>query len=393
MEKRINMVGMILLALTFCIPVLQAQVVIPFAEGVKAKKEIPLSTVASSVKYIPLETTPDNLLNGRAIHLDVVFAGKYLFVCDGFHIYQFTPEGKYIRKIGQRGQGPGDFYKHILDVVYDEAKEHIIATDYIAGRAIVFSFKGDYLYNFKIHGNGKIKTFLKPDLLYGFTDSYLYSKDRTGIDLFLMNDQGKMLKKFRFNYIEGKRYPRIIADGLFYTYQDRVYYKNPFENRIFRIEEKKKIPAYDLDLGEYTKYEKDDPQKIVMDKEKGIGTVLATEAGKKRFFFMNLFETDAHLYVRYYQGEMLYLGVYDKQAKEVYSPYSPKMKEAGFVDDLEGGLPFMPIQGKGKVLINMISADKLLEKVQSAEAKGSLREVIDNLVEDDNPILQVVHLK
>lgn len=310
MEKRINMVGMILLAFTFCIPVLQAQVVIPFAEGVKAKKEIPLSTVASSVKYIPLETTTDNLLNGTH-----------------------------------------------LDVVYDEAKEHIIATDYIAGRAIVFSFKGDYLYNFKIHGNGK------------------------------------MLKKFRFNYIEGKRYPRIIADGLFYTYQDRVYYKNPFENRIFRIEEKKKIPAYDLDLGEYTKYEKDDPQKIVTDKEKGIGTVLTTEAGKKRFFFINLFETDAHLYVRYYQGEMLYLGVYDKQAKEVYSPYSPKMKEAGFVDDLEGGLPFMPIQGKGKVLINMIPADKLLEKVQPTEAKGSLREVIDNLVEDDNPILQVVHLK
>lgn len=57
MEKRINMVGMILLALTFCIPVLQAQVVIPFAEGVKAKKEVPLSTVASSVKYIPLETS------------------------------------------------------------------------------------------------------------------------------------------------------------------------------------------------------------------------------------------------------------------------------------------------------------------------------------------------
>lgn len=370
---------------------LSAQIVIPFARGVEEKKEIPLSRIASGVKYIPLETTEDNLLDGNAIHLEVDLVGKYLFVCDGHHIYQFTPEGKYIRKIGKRGQGPGEFRKHILAVVYDEAKEHIIATDYLGGKAIVFSFEGKYLYDFKI--KGKVLAFLPPDLLYGYTEFYVFSKNRTGTDLIMMNDQGKRLKEFRFNYKEGKRYPPIFEDGLFYSYQGFEYYKNPFETQIFRIEGKKKIPAYELDLGTYAKYEKEDPLKVVLDKEKGVGSVLPTEAGKKRFTFSSLFETDLYLYIRYYQEQEWRLGLYDKRTGQVARVYSEKMKGNGFVDDLEGGVPFMPVRGNEKVLVNMVPAEELLEKIQPSQAKGSLKKAMEGLLVDDNPVLQVITLK
>lgn len=370
---------------------LQAQTVIPFARGVTDKKEIKLSEVASEIRYITLETTEDNLLDRDAVHLLVDFAGKYLFVCDGHHIYQFTPEGKYIRKIGKRGQGPGEFRKHILAVVYDEAKEHIIATDYLGGKAIVFSFEGKYLYDFKI--KGKILAFLPPDGIYGYCGNYVFSKERTGVDLIMMNDQGKRLKEFRFNYKEGKRYPPIFEDGLFYNYQGFVYYKNPFETQLFRIEGKKKMLAYELDLGTYAKYEKEDPQKVVLDKEKGVGSVLPTEAGKKRFTFSSLFETDSHLYIRYYQEQEWRLGLYDKRSGQVVRVHSGKMKGDGFVDDLEGGLPFMPVRGNGKTLINMIPAEHLLEKVQPSQARGSLKKAMENLLVDDNPVIQVITLK
>ena len=383
-------ISLILFLLVNCL-LSQAQTIIPFAKGVETKQEIPLSRIAASVKYIPLETTPDNLLDQGAAHLKVAFAGKYLFVCDGHHIYQFTPEGKYIRKIGKRGQGPGEFQKHILAVVYDEAKEHIIATDYLGGKAIVFSFEGKYLYDFKI--KGQILAFLPPDGLYEYTGNYVFSKDRTGVDLIMMNDEGKKLKEFRFNYVEGKRYPSIFEDGLFYNYQGNVYYKNPFENQIFRIEGKKKVPAYELDLGTYAKYEKEDPSKIALDKKNGVGGVLPTEAGKKRFTFTNLFETDSYLYIRFYQQEEWRLGLYDKQAGKVLRVCSSKMGKDGFVDDLEGGTPFMPVRGNEKILINMIPAEYLLEKVNPSQAKGSLKKAMENLLEDDNPVLQVVTLK
>lgn len=370
---------------------LTAQVTIPFAEGVADEKEVKLSTIASDVKYIPLETTEDNLLDWEAASPMIDLVGKYLFVCDGHHIYQFTPEGKYIRKIGKKGQGPGEFRKHILAVVYDEAKEHIIATDFLGRKAIVFSFEGKYLYDFEI--KGKVLAFLPPAGLYGYTGNYVYSKERTGVDLIMMNDEGKKKKEFRFNYVKGKRYPFIFDDGVFYTYRGNVYYKNPFENQIFRIEDRKKVLAYELDLGTYAKYEKDDPQRVVLNKEKGVGSVLPTDAGKKRFTFRSLFETDSYVYIRYYQEQEWRLGLYDKRTGQVVRVHSGKMKGDGFVDDLEGGIPFMPVRGNEKVLINMISAEELLEKVQPSQARGSLKKAMENLLEDDNPVLMITYLK
>ena len=76
-----------------------------FAEGVDEQKEIKLSEVASGVKYIPLETTAESLLDKDI--LNVTFAGDYLFVCDFVNLFQFTPEGKFIRKIGKAGRGRG----------------------------------------------------------------------------------------------------------------------------------------------------------------------------------------------------------------------------------------------------------------------------------------------
>lgn len=372
-----------------------AQKVIPFAKGVATTKEMKLSEIASKVQYISLETTPECLLTGKAHHLKVSFAGKYLFVCDGEHIYQFTPEGKYIRTIGQRGQGPGEFRNHILAVVYDEAKECILATDYLGGKVIVFSFEGKFLYDFKIRGMSRITAFQKPDLLYGTTSEYLVSENRTGCDMFILNDKGKTVKNFRFKYVEGKRYPRILFydDVLFYTYRGEIYSKNFFENQIFRIKDKKETPVYELDMGEFSKYEKEDHDKLVLDKKKGIGGAVPTEAGKKRFIFSEFFETDRNLFIRYWQDDVSYLGVYDKQTQKVVRIHTSGMKADGFTDDIEGGMPFVPIRGNEKVMINMLPAETLLERIKPSEAKGSLKKVMTNLLEDDNPVLQVVTLK
>lgn len=379
----------LLFCLTFYSPAV-AQKKIAFAEGVANRKEVKLSTIASGVKYIPLETTLESLLVGKAVHLNVAFAGEFLFVCDGNHIYQFTPEGKYIRKIGQRGQGPGEFQKHILDVVYDEAGKRIFATDYLGGEGIVFSFEGKYLYDFKLKGRFKM---FHQGCLYGYTDNFLLSKDRTGTDLLLSDDRGKQIKEFRFNYKSDKRYPQLIFDqGSFYQYSGMVYYKNPLEEIIYGIKGKKKTPAYLLDFAQYEKYEEEESTRLVLDKKNQVGKAVQTEAGRKRFNLKQIYETDAYLFLPYYQEEEYRLGIYDKLQNQVFRVHASVMKENGFVDDLEGGIPFMPVQGNGKVLINIIPAEELLEKVKTSQAKGSLKKVMANLLEDDNPVLQVITL-
>lgn len=143
MGKHVRIIGILLLALFFC-PAM-AQKKIAFAEGVDEQKEIKLSEVASGVKYIPLETTAESLLDKDI--LNVTFAGDYLFVCDFVNLFQFTPEGKFIRKIGKAGEGPGEYAKSILAVTYDEDAKQIFISDFRKGKVLVYSFEGKYLYD------------------------------------------------------------------------------------------------------------------------------------------------------------------------------------------------------------------------------------------------------
>lgn len=156
MEKRTRIAGIWLLALILCTPV-AAQKIINFADGVNDKKEIKLSEVASDVRYIPLETTAESLLDKDI--LDVTFAGDYLFVCDYINLFQFTPEGKFIRKIGKVGEGPGEYTQSIMAVTYDEDAKQIFISDFRKGKVLVYSFEGKYLYNIETQ-RGSMTTYI-----------------------------------------------------------------------------------------------------------------------------------------------------------------------------------------------------------------------------------------
>ena len=52
-------------------------------------------------------------------------------------------------------------------------------------------------------------------------------------------------------------------------------------------------------------------------------------------------------------------------------------------------MPYFLRDGK---LIGVVPASVLLDKVKPGQAKGSLRQVIEDLMEDDNQVLQVITL-
>jgi len=68
-------------------------------------KEIGLKEIAENIEYIKLEFLPESVL-GRIQRL--VATEKYFFVFDNRDISQFSRSGKYIRKIGKSGRGPGE---------------------------------------------------------------------------------------------------------------------------------------------------------------------------------------------------------------------------------------------------------------------------------------------
>ena len=83
-------------------------ITIPFEAGVGVEREIKLSDIADSVQYVPLETN-DKCLIDFINSGKVVKTGKYWFVSSNTRLYQYTTDGKFVRNIGSRGGGPGQF--------------------------------------------------------------------------------------------------------------------------------------------------------------------------------------------------------------------------------------------------------------------------------------------
>jgi len=66
--------------------------------------EIKLDEWAENVRFIPLETTDSVLLTGYIPQ--IVYHQDKLVVFNNDKIYLFNPEGKFIRIIGTKGEGP-----------------------------------------------------------------------------------------------------------------------------------------------------------------------------------------------------------------------------------------------------------------------------------------------
>ena len=86
-------------------------------------------------------------------------------------IYKFNPEGKYVTKFGQKGQGPGDFYYpgdlSILD------GRHLVIGEYATARRIsLFDFDGNFIKLLKTENSSFYSTALKNGKIAYTTHKY-----------------------------------------------------------------------------------------------------------------------------------------------------------------------------------------------------------------------------
>jgi len=96
---------------------------------------IKLSEFVDSVKFIIIEETKESLI--KDIN-NVFFTQEYIIAVDNaLHtIFFFDWNGKYVRKISRRGQGPGE-YLSISSSMFDEQKQELIIYD-ISSKSVLF---------------------------------------------------------------------------------------------------------------------------------------------------------------------------------------------------------------------------------------------------------------
>ena len=98
------------------------KVEIPASISATVDSVFPLSEIASDVEFVQLEVTDESLLRDEIHNIQV--SDSYILVDDYHSVYLYTREGKFIRKISQKGQGPEE-YDYPLLLLLDDAKEEI----------------------------------------------------------------------------------------------------------------------------------------------------------------------------------------------------------------------------------------------------------------------------
>ncbi len=118
---------------------------------VKQDHPVALSEIADEIKTIDLELTDQSMIGKLYFGERVLLMEDYIVIKDGLHmVYLFDCNGKFIRTIGSKGQGPGE-YTHVSDIAVDERNQFI----YIAGdqKILQYHFNGCFISEQTVPGN------------------------------------------------------------------------------------------------------------------------------------------------------------------------------------------------------------------------------------------------
>lgn len=374
---------------------------IPFAEIIKNKREVLLSEIATDVELIQFENIPEAMLGNVE---NIEFTKDYVFVKFWQHpVIQFSRNGKFIRDVGKKGKGPGE-YNTCMKMSIDEKNERVyIHTGELS--MMVFNFEGEY-----------VRT-IKYPALESFTNFWIWGRDSMLVSYFEPifgnepfvfiehNDQGDTLQ--------------TIKNHIFYDEDEQAYNLSPFEEQNFsyRFENKLHMKGFYND----TVYSYDENNKIVSNffidlKEHKLPDDLIYERKWKRPLPTNLcwtgvHETSNYIFIPYgyhydinkpeSQKEERGCILYNKKTKE--GEAIKETKQGGFIDDISGGPDFRPLVTNNSEAIMLVSALDMKQyldseqfknkELKNPEEKEKLNQLKKTLKEEDNHFVVLVKLK
>lgn len=208
-------------------------------------KELELTQVidTTSYIYIPLETK-ENCLIGEI--RKVLIYDEFIFVFDRFtnSLYVFDKEGKFIRKIGKTGQGPGE-YGRISDFDIDQINNEIILYDINSRKFLFYDFNGVYL------GNESIGKYCGMNFVHLGESYYAFYLHRAGIDNFnsqlLIYHNQKVNEQKQLPFKE-EWSPQIRSD-YFSKNDTNIYILPTYYDEIYKISKTGKLTkVFDFNL-------------------------------------------------------------------------------------------------------------------------------------------------
>ena len=327
--------------------------------SLKTIKEFNLSNIGHSIKYVQLETT-DNVLISNISNIKI---DKYIYIKSKEGLFVFSLDGKFIRKIGNKGKGPRE-YQSFIDFAINS--QTIWLMDVIQDKIIKYDTNGDYLDYIKFDNPAK-KLLSSEENIYllNTTIASFWGEEDSGILVYNYNNDGKLI-----SVIKNRNSEKPSACSSSYIFDSKLFFIQTLNDTVFSTKGTNLIPEYLIDLGKYT------PNKAVYKK---------SESNK----FMSckwIAETDKSIFIKILGSEKSYYClVYDKKKEILYT-----LKNNSFLNDIDDGISFWPEFVSDDKCVKTLWFHNLIELEERGVLSGELKDKYKQMDINSNPILMII---
>jgi hypothetical protein len=347
-------------------------------------EEISLSEFVDSVRFIRLETKEECLIGSIA---SVHFTGEEMIVTDKTNrkILIFDNNGKYLRKIGNSGRGPGE-YLSIIVSNYDKERQIISIYDIETRKLLLYRLNGEFIRDIPIITKNQTLCVIY-DMITLPNGNYLcFNSDQEIVGdmsgMWEVDSDGKFVKNlFKYkdivpsvNAIHISDFNRL-ADGT-------IAFKDPMHHDIYHYKEGKlsRYISYDIENNILLNY---------------IGESYTSE----RFPFCYIAQNkDNYIISQWYDIERsTFLSLYDKKRNKI--KFSTKFDDSNIHNAMWVG-NMVETNMSNSILIS-ISSSVIAREVEKNTISNYAKMIYDSLntnisekeIETMNPIVEILYLK
>lgn len=358
-------------------------------DNLETKQPIYFSSLFNDIKIIPLETN-ENCMIGHINQLKIF--KDYIIVLDGSiakSIFIFNRDGKYLRKIGNIGLGPGE-YKRVHMFSLDEENDRILVLDGNLRKIITYTLDGEFVTEY-FHQEKSIFQFCIFNEKI-FLDHILSNQNISEYYLSIINLNGKTEDELFPTNVYGKGFSHALnMSNNFFKSDYELRYIRPFFDTIFTINSDSFKPFITLETKNHLNPE--DMEYINNLKHSEMKTYLSRECSKFISIF-NYIETQDLIYLTYRNNLRTYKLFYYTLINEIICTEK-------LIDDITY-IKFPDFITKDKnCFVSVIENDflgnlhELILRCKSSEINisESNRRKIDSLTEDSNPVIIIYKTK
>ena len=376
---------------------------VPFYDEIE-KYDNNLSSIASGVRFVKLDNEP---IFRDFFVLDIQQCDSFLFLMEPKHLFMYDATGKFIRQIGQNGQGPGEYVYLGAPLQLDEKRRILYATDFYTNRYLSYNFDGGFLKETRFsHEEDQAYLLDSTTIAINTLSTQRFLPHKTP-KLVLQNYARKILKSFP-SYLYPIDRPRNMIsfgpDNFLWHCGNDFYLLEYGNDTIFQVTPEKLIPA--LILTGDMKPTGDN----LFDDEKNKLSITA--------YIMQpsaaIFESNRFLIAKISRSRSResYHAVLDKKTGALWRTgkhTQPFVGEAAkfrtenyFIDDMVSGLPIEFIYNSQGEAACLIAADVLLTqkdviadfvKKHPTEEGKKLLKIVEGMYEEDSSVVCFVKLK